>query len=523
MSCSITNSAAWVALRQHRMQTKGMRIRDLLAQDTNRFIDFSAKIDHVFFDYSKHRVTRHTLELLMALAREAQLEQWRERLANGAVVNHSEKRTALHPVLRGSGNVSAEVKQTSDTLQEKAFNFVRQVRTGQATGASGKSFCHIVGIGIGGSYVGNKMLCRALATFGKGNLTVHFVNVGDADQTQTLLASLPTEETLFIAISKSFTTAETQLSIQHVRSRLNHYYNDNTSWQKHFAAVSTNEDALIKFGIPAERRFIIADSIGGRYSIWSAVSLPSMIFLGDENFKQFLSGAKRMDEHFFKRSLADNVPVILALIHFWYVNFYHSANRAIVVYDNALEYLPTYLQQLEMESNGKSVNREGIKCDYPTAPVVWGGQGLQGQHTFFQLLHQSKRLIPTDFIIAANTLCREPGYDDLLAVNFFAQIHALMAGEQVADPQQCNWGNQPSTAILLKEISPATIGALIAFYEHQVFVQAMLWQINPFDQWGVELGKKVSAQLTAGLEHQSDPLFNKTTGKLVQEYLRWKQ
>ena len=515
VSRSIKDSAAWAALQEHCAQIGQTRTIHLLNQDAGRFAAFSARLGHLFFDYSKHRITHRTLQLLTALAREAELGHWRECLARGTMMNTSENRAVLHPLLRtrASGQLS----------REKAFAFVRQVRSGQVKGASGKPLRHIVSIGIGGSYTGNKMLCRALAAFGSDSLAVHFIDVGDRDQSQALLASLPPEETLFLAVSKSFTTAETRASIRHVCAWLNACYRDDHSWRKHLAAVSANQEALVAVGILPERQFVIADGIGGRYSIWSTASLPAMIFIGVENFKQFLAGAGAMDRHFFQQPFDSNIPVILGLTHFWYVSFCGCGARAILVYDSALKHLPAYLQQLEMESNGKSVTRDGIACDYPTAPVVWGGQGLQAQHSFFQMLHQGRRLIPSDFIIAANTTCQDRCHERLLAANFFAQIHALSVGVESADPHKRNHGMQPSTAILLKEISPASVGALIAFYEHQIFVQAMLWQINPFDQWGVESGKQLAAQLAAVPENPDAPARVRTVAPLMHEYLRWKQ
>lgn len=521
MSRSVTGSAAWSALQKHHTQIGAARICDLFNQDADRFAALSATVERMFFDYSKHRITRQTLRLLIALARETGLECWSERLANGTMMNPSEQHAVLHPLLRGGNNNVCAAKCGENLSQDKAFDFVRQVRTGQATGASGKPFRHIVSIGIGGSYTGNKMLCHALAAFGSDDLMVHLIDVGDATQIYALLTALPPEETLFLVISKSFTTEETQSSVYRVCAWLKDHYHDDHSWRQHLAAVSANQEALVKLGIPAERQFTIDTGIGGRYSIWSAASLPAMIFIGDDNFKQFLAAAGRMDRHFFQQPFDSNIPVILGLINFWYVSFCGSAVRAILVYDSTLKHLPAYLQQLEMESNGKCVTRDGIECDYPTAPVVWGGQGLQAQHSFFQLLHQSKRLIPSDFIIAANTAYQDCRHDRLLAANFFAQIHALSAGEESTDPHKRNQGNQPSTAILLKDISPESIGALVAFYEHQVFVQAMLWQINPFDQWGVESGKRIAARLMARLENPEDSLFKSTVGPLVQEYLRW--
>ncbi len=496
----INEGAAWKKLNDHFNQVSGLYIRDLFAADPQRFQKFSCEYGGLLLDYSKNRVTDVTLEGLVELAREADVEGWRDRLFRGEPVSTDGPRAvALHPVLRDDGHgPAAAARKTSEAAANKAqlYKLCEDVRAGRRAGFSGKPFRDVVCIGIGGSYLGPAMACRALKHLAREDLRVFFVTTVDACQMSEVLNEVNIEQTLFIVTSKTFTTQETLVNAARAKDWVRRRCGAGEAWRQHFVAVTANAAAAIEFGMPTDNVLTLWNTVGGRFSLWSAVGLPLAILLGSDRFEALLAGACSMDKHFAEASPMSNMPMILALLDIWYVNFYGASSRAVLPYDHALRWLPEYLQQLEMESNGKSVDRDGRALTYATAPVVWGKSGPEGQHAFYQLLHQGGRLVPSDFIITAKSAEPMPPHDDVLRANFLAQTHALMYGDGGAgegDAQRRNPGNQPSNALVLDTLSPFTLGLLLALYEHKVFVQAMIWNINPFDQWGVELGKRLAA------------------------------
>ena len=523
---SVKNSTAWKLLERHCEKTRNLHIRDLFQDERGRFEALSMQSGDIFVDFSRNRVTRETIELLLALAREAEIEKWRDRLFAGELLSASEARPVLHLGLRLRSR-SAESHAGADSpdpalAPARMYEFAQEIRDGSRTGYSGKPLRHVVSIGMGGPYRCNAMACHALARFSRPGLDLRFLSGDGAWEADSMLRNLDIEQTLFIVLSKSFTTSETLLNAEYVKAEVNAYYGDKESWRDHFAAVSAVEFRMEDFGIGADCRFLIPEGIGGRYSLWSAMALPLLIAIGREQFEQLLAGAAAMDAHFFEQPAASNLPVLLGMIGLWYASFYGAGSRVVLVYDAALRHLPAYLQQLEMESNGKRVNRDGADCEYLTAPVVWGGSGLDGQHAFYQLLYQGTQLVPADFIISAQTRTAVPEYDEFVYANFFAQPHALMFGKDGPDPHKRSPGNQPSNSIILREISPYTLGALLALYEHRSFVQAMVWGINPFDQWGVELGKHLAARFVPRIHDRSGNMPDPATAGIFDKYLEWK-
>ena len=511
----ISDSPVWKKLTEHYRKISNVHMSGLFSEDSRRFEGFSCESENIFVDFSKNRITQETLDLLFELARTAEIETWRERLFNGEVVNHSTQCPALHPVFRGSSDhlaCAAEIRES----QDKMLDLAEAVRNGKRTGHSGRAFTDIVHIGIGGSYIGASLVFSALSHLKRGDIRMHFISGCDFCQTQAVLNDLKAESTLFVIVSKSFTTTEILLNAQYVKNWLGDYYKDKAAWRDHFVAVSADKSKVLEFGISQDNFCATSKDIGGRYSIWSAAALSVVICIGKENFKQFLAGARSMDKHFIEKPFDKNLPILLGLIGVWYASFFRAMVRVVLPYDYALRRLPAYIQQLEMESNGKSVTRDGLACNYPTAPVVWGSLGIDGQHSFYQMLHQGTQLVPADFILTERSLLSEPGYDATVRSNFLAQMQALMLGGNDGEPYQVNRGNQPSNAILLKNISPQTMGELMALYEHRTFSQAFVWQINPFDQWGVELGKQIASKVMPYMDGHgdSDSLDTSTRGLL---------
>ena len=508
----ISDSTAWKKLCKHHQQIADIHLRDLFDQQDSRGQLFSCESENIFVDYSKNRLTENTVELLFDLARTAELETWRERLFSGEIVNQSSQSPALHPILRDH---SRDVKGVEDikVSQQRMLELAEAIRSGKRVGSSGKPFTDIVQIGIGGSCIGPSLACNALLHLKQEAMRVHFISGCDSHQTQIVLDNLPAKSTLFLLVSKSFMTPETLLNAEQAKEWLNKQYRNNHAWRDHFIVVSSNQKKAKLFGLSEENYCAIPQDIGGRYSIWSAAALSLAICVGRKNFEEFLAGARSMDQHFIERGMENNLPILLGLIGIWYASFFRASSRAILVYDSALRELPAYIQQLEMESNGKSVTQDGLVCNYPTVPIVWGGLGLDGQHSFYQMLHQGTQLVPADFIIAKQALSPIPKNEETVQANFLAQMQALMFGGQ-GDAGLTNRGNQPSNAIVLSEISPYVLGELLALYEHRTFTQAFVWQINPFDQGGVELGKRIASQLlpnlTQGQSHSKQGLDSST-------------
>lgn len=513
----LTRLPAWHALQEHHRSAAGFRLRELFDQDPARFEKLSLRCGDILFDYSKHLITADTLRLLLQLARNRDLPAWIDRLFNGGRINLSENRPALHTALRASGplvvdgrDITADIAQTLQQMQR----FCDDVRGGRLRGFSGRAFTDVVNIGIGGSNLGPALATEALAPYACPQLQLHFVSNIDGAHLAGVLARLNPETTLFVVSSKTFTTLETLANAHSARDWLIAKSGSTKAATAHFAAVTSRAAAAREFGIDARHIFETWDWVGGRFSLWSAVGLPLALAIGMENFNQLRAGARDMDEHFRTAPLERNIPAIMALLGIWYANFFGAAAHAILPYDQSLRLLPDYLQQLEMESNGKRVTRHGSAVDYATAPVIFGAAGTDGQHAFYQLLHQGTQLIPADFIGCCQSHYALGSHHEILISNFLAQTEALMRGrtgdeaktEMQAQglaqgdiahlaPHRVFPGNRPSTSILVRKLEPRTLGALLALYEHKVFAQSVIWDINAFDQWGVELGKELAGRI----------------------------
>jgi len=503
-------------------------MRELFAQEPERFNALSAHAAGLFLDYSKNRLNGKTMQLLFKLARDRELEARRDAMFSGEKINATERRAVLHTALRAprdhalridGQDVSADVHAVLDRIAQ----FSERVRSGEWLGHSGKPITDIVNIGIGGSDLGPKMACAALRGFQHPRLNMYFVSNVDGHDLDAVLQKTNPASTLFIVASKTFTTLETMMNAHSARTWFLRHASEK-DLPRHFVAVSTNTEAVSAFGIDTDNMFPFWDWVGGRYSVWSSIGLPIALAVGFDNFRQMLDGGRAMDEHFRSAPLEHNLPVILGLVGLWYRNFFGTASLSIAPYHQDLAHFPAYLQQLEMESNGKRVAIDGTPLDYSTCPVIWGDVGTNGQHAFFQLLHQGTDLIPVDFIAALKPGHALPGHHAALLANCFAQSEAFMRGKTAdevrSDLQAANTpaadvealvahktfpGNRPSNTILLDALTPATLGALIALYEHKAFVQGVLWGVNSFDQWGVELGKVLAKSIEAELSGKAAP------------------
>ncbi|SMP45434.1 glucose-6-phosphate isomerase [Noviherbaspirillum suwonense] len=508
----LRSTAAWTALQNHYAHARDWRMRDLFDVDTQRFHAFSEEAAGIFLDYSKNAVTRETMDLLCALARERGVEAQRAAMFAGDRINNTEQRAVLHTALRvprgeklmlDGQDINAEVHAVLDRLGHCA----ERVRSGDWTGYTGQAITDVVNIGIGGSYLGPKMVCEALRGIAHPRIAMHFVSNVDGHDLDALLARVKPETTLFIVASKTFTTQETMMNAQSARAWFLKT-GEEADLARHFVAVSTNTQAVTDFGIDPANMFGFWDWVGGRYSVWSAIGLPVAIAVGHDGFREFLAGAHGMDQHFCSAPLERNLPAILALVGIWNRNFLGSTSISVAPYHQDLASFPGYLEQLDMESNGKRVDRDGAPLSVATSPVIWGDTGTNGQHAYFQMLHQGTDPVPVDFIAALRPSHALAGHQEALLANCFAQSEALMRGrtqDEVAAELQAQGlaadriaalaphrtfpGNRPSNTLLLQSLTPASLGALIALYEHKVFVQGVIWGINSFDQWGVELGK----------------------------------
>lgn len=505
---STVPSAEFVALQRHAALARQWHLADLFRQDPQRAAHLSLEAAGLFLDFSKTHLTAQTLALLTGFARARGVEALRDAMFRGERVNVTEQRAALHTVLRlppGSRfdwegeNLCGEVQQVLQRMQDLA----ERVRSGEWKGYSGKSITDVVNIGIGGSDLGPAMSCAALRPFTSTSLSFHFLSNVDGHATSAVLGRLDPETTLFIVSSKSFSTHETLLNAQDARNWFLRK-GGHADLHRHFVAVSTNTEAVTAFGIAAENMFPLRDWVGGRYSIWSSIGLSLMMAIGAQQFRAFLAGGHAMDEHFRTAPLERNMPVLLALSGFWYREFFGAGSQLIAPYHQDLWLFPSYLQQLEMESNGKSVTRDGQPVSLHTAPVIWGSVGTNGQHAYFQMLHQGTDIVPLDFIAVL-----KPAHDyieqhKVLLANCFAQAEALMNGNAAPNlpAHRACPGNHPSHMLLMERLTPATLGALVALYEHKTFVQGAIWNINSFDQWGVELGKTLATRILSELEGQ---------------------
>ncbi|MDP3842118.1 MAG: glucose-6-phosphate isomerase [Oxalobacteraceae bacterium] len=518
----LTASTAFQALRSQYALVKNRRLAELFAQDPSRFDTMSTKAAGIFLDYSKNLLDDTTMRLLLELARERRVEAQRDAMFAGEKINFTEKRAVLHTALRAPLEADLQVdgqhvSRDVHAVLERMRVFSDRVRGGDWTGHTGRAITDIVNIGIGGSDLGPKMVCRALRSFAHPRLRMHFVSNVDGHDLDAVLSQLDAETTLFIVTSKTFTTMETMMNAQSAR-RWFLQHGDAAGLAQHFVAVSTNLAAVNAFGIDADNMFPFWDWVGGRYSVWSAIGLPIALSAGFDNFAAFLQGAHAMDTHFRSAPLETNLPVILALVGLWNRNFVGCGSLSIAPYLQDLELFPAFLQQLDMESNGKHVAADGVALDVPTGPIIWGSAGTNGQHAYFQLLHQGTDITPLDFIAALKPNHRLPQHHAALLANCFAQSEAFMCGKSAdqvrtemqaqgiaaADiealvPHRTFAGNRPSNTLLMDGLNPATLGALLALYEHKVFVQGVLWGVNSFDQWGVELGKVMAQNIQSEL------------------------
>ena len=531
-SNSPERTAAWRRLAEHGRQVAGLFVREAFVQDPGRAQRLSLGLEPIFVDFSKNLITDETLSLLLELAQQRGLRERIGELFSGHEVNTTERRAALHTLLRAPGEESettpaqARTHESHDLTpllrqvrRERArmFEFVRALRAGEVLGATGKPLSRVVNIGIGGSDLGPRLLVEALSGYRQDGIDVDFVANIDPCDIERALACAEPETTLFIVASKSFTTTETLVNAR----RAWDWLRDNGSADpgRHFLAVSGNAAAVERFGIGKDRCFRIEDWTGGRYSIWSCIGISAAIGIGEEHYQQFLAGAHALDTHFATTELAANIPVLLGLVGVWHNNFLDIGAHAIVPYDQGLERLPAYLSQLVMESNGKSVSADGEKLAVQTSPVIWGGVGSQAQHAVFQFLHQGTRRSSIDFLLPLNSR-HDPDRHELLVANCLAQGEALMqGGNDNAEPHRHFDGNRPSTTILYERLDPYTLGMLLALYEHKTFVEAAIWGINPFDQWGVELGKTLAGQIAGELASDEAPgSHDSSTEQLMGKY-----
>ncbi len=536
ITMSLTSLAAWASLKAHYTTICHQQMRDWFAAANDlaptRAQRFTLESSGITLDFSKNRITDETLKLLVQLAHEAGVPAARDAMFAGDIVNPTEARAALHTSLRATdpnAPYAAEIQQE----WHRMVAFADQVRRQQWLGHTGKPIQSIVNIGIGGSDLGPKMVCHALQPLGDPKLSMHFVSNVDGADLQHVLAQIDPATTLAIIVSKTFTTLETMTNAHSLRSWLLSHGVPKAKLGQHLVGVSADPARAIQLGIAPECVFKIWDWVGGRYSLWSAVGLSALLYLGPTHFAELLAGAAQMDQHFREAPLRRNLPTILALLGIWYRNFFDAPSYLIAPYSVALRYLPAYLQQLEMESNGKSVCLDGLPANYETAPVLWGDTGTNGQHAFFQMLHQGSTMVPVDFIVSLTAEHTLAGHHTQLLANCFAQSQALMLGRaQTAQPGAGSDraalmphllfpGNRPSNTMMIDALTPRTLGALIALYEHKTLVQATIWKINPFDQWGVELGKQLSAVIEHDLIAQKvNPAHDSSTRALIARALR---
>ena len=542
---NLTDLPAWKALLKHKEQIADISMRDFFAQDENRFETFHLSFNDMLLDYSKNRINQETMDLLIQLAKESGIKDWTEKMFNGKKINHTEDRAVLHTALRNRSNDPVYV-DGQDVMPEvqselkKMRQYSEAVRSGQWLGYSGKPILDIVNIGVGGSDLGPVMVSEALHPYGKVGLRLHFVSNVDPSHICDTLKDLDPERTLFIVSSKSFTTQDTIMNAKTARDWLMENSRDEEAVAKHFIAVAANVEAATEFGIKEENIFKMWDWVGGRYSLWSSIGLSVAVYIGMDRFESLLQGAYEMDQHFRHAPLEENLPVVLALLGIWYGNFFDAESHVLLPYDQHLHRFPAYFQQGDMESNGKSATRDGEKVDYATGPIIWGELGITGQHAFYQNLHQGTHLVPADFIVPIDSLNPVGNHHTVLLANFFAQTRTLMTGkndeeareELVAEgcsedeitrllPSRVMSGNKPSNTLLLKALTPKSLGSLIALYEHKIFTQGIIWNINSYDQPAVELGKKVAASIFEDLKkHKTVDSYDSSTNGLINYYLK---
>ncbi len=539
----LTLSEAWQALSAHYAEIEPLHMRQLFADDPARFDKFSVKSGSLLLDYSKNRITAETRKLLVALAEQADVRGAIERQFSGDKINNTEQRAVLHTALRNRSDRPVFVNGIDvmpDVLRVLGLmrTFSDSVRSGSHVGHTGRAITDIVNIGIGGSDLGPLMVCEALKPYATPALRAHFVSNVDASHLAETLKKLDAETTLFIVSSKTFTTQETLTNARSARAWLVGKLGSEAAVAKHFAAVSTNLKATAAFGINPDNVFEFWDWVGGRYSLWSAIGLPIALFIGMDKFEALLAGAHAMDEHFRTAPFEQNMPVLMGMLGIWYGNFFGTSSNAVLPYDQYLHRFPAYLQQLDMESNGKGVDRDGAAVDYDTGMAVWGEAGTNGQHAFYQLIHQGTRMIPADFLAPIHSQNPVGSHHAILLANCFAQTEALMIGKTAEEaraelvaqglqgdeleallPHKVFPGNKPTNTLLFDRLDPHTLGMLIALYEQKVFVQGIVWNINSFDQWGVELGKQLASKILPELLDDAVKLpHDQSTRSLIDYY-----
>lgn len=544
---NLKDMAEWQTLVKHYQSTRHIHMREQFDQDIKRFDRFSLTFSSILFDYSKNRIDQTTIELLGKLAIACELPEHIKAMFDGDKINTTENRSVLHTALRYRGtaplvvdgvDVNAEVSNELERIKP----LCAKIRSGDWLGATGKPITDVVNIGIGGSHLGPQMVTEALKPFVAKNLNMHFVANIDENQIDDTLRNLKADTTLFIVCSKTFTTQETMLNANTARDWFLSKITDESQLAKHFIAVSTNLEAALSFGIERQNIFAMWDWVGGRYSLWSAIGLSVMVAIGMDNFEQFLCGAYEVDQHFKSEPFDKNIPVLMGLLGIWYNNFYQSETMAVLPYCQHLHRFPAYLQQADMESNGKSVDLDGLSVDYSTGPVLFGELGNPGQHAFYQLLHQGTKLVPIDVIASLSNISGERKHQDALMSNILAQTEALMRGktraevdselrsanlssEQIKElsPHKVFSGNRPSNTFLFNQLDPKTLGSLIAMYEHKIFVQGIIWNINSFDQWGVELGKQLATKILSEFDNSTKNAVlsnhDSSTNGLMKHYL----
>ncbi|WP_331346511.1 glucose-6-phosphate isomerase [Cellvibrio sp. UBA7661] len=543
-----TDLPTWKTLEAHAAQMKPQHLKDLFAADDARFDKFSLSLPSFLFDYSKNLITDETKAALLALAKESDVEGWRSKMFAADHINATEDRAVMHVALRDKSSKpiiidGADARPAIDAELERMRKLSEKLRSGAWTGYTGKTITDIVSIGIGGSNLGPLMVCEALKDYSDKRFNMHFVSNIDGVQISDVLSGLNPETTLFVISSKTFTTQETMTNARTAEQWFMKAAGDRAAIAKHFVAVSTNRKLVTAFGIAEENIFDMWDWVGGRFSLWSAIGLPIVLFLGYALFDELLQGAYEMDQHFQTAPLAENAPVMLALVGIWNRNFLGYPAHALLPYDQCLHRFPAYMQQAEMESNGKSVNWAGEEITYGSVPLVWGEVGINGQHAFYQMLHQGTDIIPADFIGSIAPTVKVEGHHDALMANFFAQTQALMLGidadqvrrelsakgvsaeriEEIVE-HKVHRGNRPTNTFLLNKVDARSLGALIALYEHKIFVQGIIWRIHSFDQWGVELGKVLAAGIQPELDtgKATNPKHDASTRNLIDFYKRMK-
>ncbi|PSJ81350.1 glucose-6-phosphate isomerase [Neisseria iguanae] len=535
---------SWSKLWKHFDQTKTDHMRAMFEQDPKRAERYWLQVGGLTLDYSKNRINDETVSLLLDLAREAGVPERIKQMFHGEKINLTEDRAVLHIALRNRTNSpivvdGEDVMPKVNHVLRRMGEFAHEVRSGNWLGYTNQVITDVVNIGIGGSDLGPLMMCTALKQYGHPRMRMHFVSNVDGSQLRDVLEKVHPETTLFIIASKTFTTQETLTNALTAREWFLAHAGDESVVAKHFVAVSSNKKAVSEFGIDTANMFEFWDWVGGRYSLWSAIGLPIMLFLGEENFIEMLNGAHLMDQHFYNTPLERNMPVILALIGIWYINYYGGGSHVIAPYDQHLHRLPKFIQQLDMESNGKQVTLDGQAVKYETSPVIWGETGINGQHAFFQLLHQGTHITPIDLIASLEKRSNLRGHHEILLANVFAQAEAFMRGKTPEEaraelqaqgldearieelvPHKTFSGNRPANLILMDKVNPRNMGSLIALYEHKTFVQGTIWGINSFDQWGVELGKQLAKTILAELTGESElQKHDSSTERLIHLYL----